>query len=589
MKNKIIFGLVIILTLVFSVFQTGVTNASVNDFKITDFQADYYLDKDSEGRSTLKTVESITADFPEFDQNHGIERAIPQSYDGHSVSLKIQSVKDQNGSDLNYSTNTKNDNLVLRIGNANTYVHGLNTYVITYTQRDVTKFFADTNDDEFYWDVNGTEWAQRFDKVTARLHLSSQITDSLNGKRACYFGVSGSTNQCVTSLSGGTISASVANLNPGENMTIAVGFNANMFSGYELTTWDLIRKYAPIMSVVVSVLILLTLCIMRFTVGRNTPSSRAIIPEYLPPKGVDIIQSSVVAKSAMWIPAAYIDLAVRHKIKIIETQKPSLFLRAKYRFEFITNDGLNEIENDIIMALFGNTPNAGAVYEMNARKTDMKLSRKLDKVYKKAKKMTQVNGYFKSITKIKIIAGCLIVIELVKLLVLFAVSSSASISTWSLIICFLVIPIEFLVGSRRPLSLKGRELYDYLKGLKMYIKIGEEDRLKVLQSPEGAEKTPIDTNDKENLIHLYERVLPYAVLFRQEKGWAKVLGNYYSETGAEPGWYSGSEPFNTVMFVSAVSGFSTNSYAASSYSSSGGSGGGGSSGGGGGGGGGGGW
>ena len=145
----------------------------------------------------------------------------------------------------------------------------------------------------------------------------------------------------------------------------------------------------------------------------------------------------------------------------------------------------------------------------------------------------------------------------------------------------------------KPLSTKGRELYDYLKGLELYIKIGEEQRLKVLQSPEGAEKTPVDVNDKTKLVHLYERVLPYAVLFGQEKGWTKALGEYYEQQNTQPDWYVGHAGFNAVIFSSMMSDFSSgaarSSYSAPSSSSSGGSSGGGFSGGGGGGGGGGGW
>ena len=68
--KKLLYGLFIAAFL--STLNIGVANADVNNFVIRDFQADYYLDKDSEGRSTLKTVELITAEFPDYDQNHGI-------------------------------------------------------------------------------------------------------------------------------------------------------------------------------------------------------------------------------------------------------------------------------------------------------------------------------------------------------------------------------------------------------------------------------------------------------------------------------------------------------------------------------------
>jgi len=171
--KKFIFGLAILLSAF--VLRADYVGASTNDFSISNFKADYYLNKDSEGRSTLKTVEAITAEFPAIDQNHGIERVIPTKYDGHSTSLQIQSIKDENGSDVDYSASSQNDNLVLRIGSSGAYVHGKTNYVIIYTQQDVTKSFSDTNSDEFYWDVNGTGWSQPFDSISATIHVECVV------------------------------------------------------------------------------------------------------------------------------------------------------------------------------------------------------------------------------------------------------------------------------------------------------------------------------------------------------------------------------------------------------------------------------
>src|SRR3546814_13700817 len=74
-------------------------HASVNDFTITNYDIKYELSQDSSGRSVLKTVETITAQFPDYDQNHGIERAIPKTYDGQTVSLKVDWVKKLDGSE----------------------------------------------------------------------------------------------------------------------------------------------------------------------------------------------------------------------------------------------------------------------------------------------------------------------------------------------------------------------------------------------------------------------------------------------------------------------------------------------------------
>ena len=124
-------------------FGAGVSNisaATTQDFSISTYDIVYELAKDAKGRSTLKTVETITAEFPNDDQNHGLERALPNRYDGHPTSLRVESVTDAQGAPLEYATYSSDGLEVLRIGSADTYVHGTKTYRITYTQRDVTRY-----------------------------------------------------------------------------------------------------------------------------------------------------------------------------------------------------------------------------------------------------------------------------------------------------------------------------------------------------------------------------------------------------------------------------------------------------------------
>lgn len=150
--------------------------------------------------------------------------------------------------------------------------------------------------------------------------------------------------------------------------------------------------------------------------------------------------------------------------------------------------------------------------------------------------------------------------------------------------------------SLQPLRLtnKGLALRRYLEGLKYYITVAESERINMLLGPDGAQKNAelhIDARDNRQRVVLYERLLPYAILFGQEKNWSKQLGAYYDETDQQPTWYRGSTSFNAATFGAAMSTFTsaTATYGGGSSSSSGGSSGGGSSGGGGGGGGGGGW
>ena len=121
--------------------------------------------------------------------------------------------------------------------------------------------------------------------------------------------------------------------------------------------------------------------------------------------------------------------------------------------------------------------------------------------------------------------------------------------------------------------------------------MAEADRIKVLQSVKGADTT------HQGVVKIYEKLLPYAAIFRMEKSWLEELSHYYEFADvAAPVWYMGIGAFSAREFSSAMmaansSLSSTITHSTISNSSSGfsGGGGGGFAGGGGGGGGGGGW
>src|SRR5690606_37973918 len=122
-------------------------------FEIASFDAEYFLERDTGGNAMLRTVEQIVAVFPDFDQNRGIERALPREYGNVPLRLNVKGVTDASGSSVNYSLREDGDFTVLRIGDADRYVQGEQTYRIEYTQKDVVRPFGDTGADEFYWDV----------------------------------------------------------------------------------------------------------------------------------------------------------------------------------------------------------------------------------------------------------------------------------------------------------------------------------------------------------------------------------------------------------------------------------------------------
>jgi uncharacterized membrane protein YgcG len=267
---------------------------------------------------------------------------------------------------------------------------------------------------------------------------------------------------------------------------------------------------------------------------------------------------------------------------VYQTREKSLFKAAEYDIEIEKDiSTLKSEEQEILRDIIAKTPVIGDRLALKTLKNNSAVySRTLDND-KKLKKLVRGEYGLREKNEAKralfkttgcVLLGISIVLLNPLLLAAAIVSFVLSYTLW-------------------PLTDKGLDLYRYLKGLELYIKVAEADRIKMLQSPEGAEKTGgIDPNDPAQLVKLYEKVLPYAVLFGQEKEWSKRIGDIYESSGSNPSWYYGTSAFNAAVFSSDMGSFSTAAaYSSASSSSSGGSGGGGFSGGGGGGGGGGGW
>ncbi len=563
---------------------------STQDFTIKSFTADYYLSRDSQRISNLSVTEKIVAEFPSYDQNHGILRAIPQTYQGHDVGLKIDKVVDAGGTKLSYSTDTSNNNLVLKIGDANRYVHGLQEYDITYHMQNVTQKFKDH--DELFWDVNGDQWQQPFGQVSARIHVPADLAGNLQTDKRCYTGTNGSTiSDCTIIAAKGDGGALITittthSLAATETLTYVLGFTPDTFVAYQVPLSQILWWAAGI-----TILGLVPPAFaLRFVIrkwrqyGRDAKGRGTIVPQYLPPKDLSVLGSSEVLKQRFLpasISAQILDLAVRHYFKIYETTEKKLLKdKTSYTVELTkTTTGLKLEEKSVVTMLFGDSPTVGD-------KVD--LSDLSNKLYKKAADLgksidTQLanDGYFVRAPQ----------------------QVFQTYLTWGIVLCVLgfIFPpytlgillagVVVLVSARLmpARTQKGVDMRDYLYGLRDYMKLAEADRLKVLQSPKGELTEKIDVNDTTKLMKLYEKLLPYAMLFGIEREWAKQFADLYNDK--QPDWYNGSSAFNAVYFAGALHSFSTASNATftppSSSSSSGFSGGG--AGGGGGGGGGGGW
>jgi uncharacterized membrane protein len=565
-------------------------HADVNDFVITNFTADETLSK-ADPQGELHIVEHINVNF--HDYNHGILRAIPNSYKKHRLLLRVNNVTSDPGASGTVSKYTQNNNTVLKIGDPDRTITGAHEYVIDYTLRNVITFYNDH--DELFWDINGDGWAQPFEHVSVRLHLPADAQTSRSP--VCYTGTFGSTaHDCAVALvpRQHLLTASTfAPLSGYQTLSIVTGFKKGYFHP---STWqESVGEYGPdIAGFLVALLLpLAPAWLLWFRYGRDPKGKGVIVPEYGPPEGLGPIEVGTLIDfrtDNKDITAAIIDLAIRRYITIIEEKKERKLRKDVTTYSLrLENNGygeLNEFERAIMNALFtGSGP--GELVDLSTQK--YKLNSTATLLRSTVKKSLDTRGYFnaspitlKRIGRALLIGFCMVIGGVIASALDggrgYLIGAIAGLVLAGVCMAFLASRTE-----------KGVAAKEQVEGLKMYLEIAEKDRIKMLQSP-NARYAANTAHEPTRTVELFEKLLPYAMILGVEQQWAKQFENIYR---TPPDWYSGN--WNTFSVVYLVSGLNSGmgqqvNSAFSSPSSSSGSGfGGGGAGGGGGGGGGGGW
>lgn len=590
--------------------------SGVDDFEFASFDAVYELSRDSSGRSALHTVETLVAVFPEYDQNRGIRRALVTGYKGHSTSIDIVSVTDGNGVPRSFDVTGEGEFTMVTIAvPEGQYVHGEQTYVIEYTQSDVTSTETDLADgvtrDEFYWDTNGTGWAQPFGEVSATVRVHADLVPALTGEAVCYYGYEHTTDQCEIDNDGdGEFSATVRDLFSYQNMTLVIAFEPGTFAGAPFWT------YVPILALIAIALVIFGLIyalIVRFVFWRDAKGRGIVIAQYEPPAGLSMmLAANIAGNPKKGMAATIVDLAVQKNLRIIEHDQG---WSKVFGVQKLSSADLAPDEQRVMGALFsinpfsvggllpglknllslgGSTPppesdSGGEVRWLT--KGDTVLGQQVVALTKSIEREAEAGGLRRkpSWRPMLIVVGAMVLAGIL-LLIQTIVGGESEISIITGVVGLNLVPwiAIFAAGiltRRRPLTTKGAELREHLDGLREFIRVAEADRLQMLQSVSGAER--VSTSDTTAIVKIYEKLLPYAVVFGLEKQWAEEIAKYYDTN--PPDWYSGSSGFHVAAFSAGLASLSSNvstSYSGSSgSSSSGGGGGGGSSGGGGGGGG----
>ena len=622
-----------------------VSTAASAEERIRDFHSAIQVSKDG----TLDVTETIRVQVDNVAINHGIFRDFPTRYDGpRGQRVKVGfTLLDTtlDGSPEPNATETLSNGVRIKIGDADRIVPvGEHVYTVHYRANRMLGRFAGF--DELYWNVTGNGWRFPIDRASARITLPAAVNF---GQRSLYTGFQGEKGSAARFVDErpGTIRAeTVAPLEAGQGLSVAVAFPNGVVDAPTQATrlgW-LLADWGPPL---VALGALATLIGFLYTAWRRAgrdPRAGTVVPIFAPPDGLTPSAMRYVTKQNFdnrGFAAALVDAAVKGHVRLVEDDK-GLFSSTKRSIErpaTAAAQPLDAAEQAAIDGLVG--PGETIAMDNENHSTFSSVTKGLSDTYAKRFEGAVFNRNLGwafaavgvwllglSLTAILTIwvegvAGStyFLLSPMVLLAVILVWTGLPAMTKWvgcgvhGLLIVvgglavagsLPAIPMALAAGRWVPIAIAaiglpfalsafawidaptrdGRAMLDRIAGFKQYLSITERDRLDRMQAPE------------DNL-HLFERFLPYAIALEVENRWADRFSAMLAAASAAQGssagfaWYSGSSsPWtDTGGFVSSIgdSLSSAVSSASTAPGSSSGSGGGGSSGGGGGGGGGGGW
>ncbi|MFZ1987497.1 MAG: DUF2207 domain-containing protein [Minisyncoccia bacterium] len=509
------------------------------------------------------------------------------------------------------------------------------SWKITYTLYGAVAFYTDH--DELYWNVfSGLDAPVR--AVEAVIIAPGSISVP---QAQWYLNGSGHT-ESIMRPNEYTFRFVASDFSQGEPATFAAGWQKGLVD--ERAYWQyLVVHYWPYALAAIIGLGSIVFSIWYWFVTEHRQKNPVVVAEYDPPSGIRPAMASLIvtegSTTQMW-PATIIDLAVRGHIHIQEEKGRKLgawfrtighfflltvvgvgacflifgtweenslvaytltiltvmcfvaligfYFRSlssplisnnQYLLQIASTDlsGLREYEKNFLKVLFG--PELTESFSTKEIKKDPEKSQEIFKALKSVgEKLTEetdgeLGAYLPTLTK-KRQGMIAVMFTIVGLTVFLAFFLRVSLYRPYVFLVFSVIfaaaLVAYMLKFESRLTPKGQVLYTHLRGFREYLHTAERYRMQNL-TPE-----------------IFEKYLPYAMIFSVEKEWAKA---FRSITMQPPSWYQGTgggyigstgSSFSSSAFAT---GFSASLSSAFASSGGGASGGGGSAGGGGGGGG----
>ncbi|NYD68333.1 DUF2207 domain-containing protein [Agromyces atrinae] len=260
---------------------------------------------------------------------------------------------------------------------------------------------------------------------------------------------------------------------------------------------------------------------------------RSLVVQYLPERGATVLHDALLAdRRAAAIPAVIISLAVSRRIRILAEPSKS----SPVAVEVEPGATFSAAELAVLEALFGpdHTPSRVRRFSSDRRA----LGRRVRHVLDITDDILVDDGFLArrpTAWPVRLV-GTLGVLGIIACVV-FAIISWGSWLAFGLSLASLALVVAALIVNPKPwrrFTEAAKPHREHLDGLRQYMTLAEADRLKMLQSPSGAERIAPSTASTtstgstagdaalERLV-LTERLLPYALIFGLSAEWMAEL------------------------------------------------------------------
>ncbi len=505
-------------------FNESIDSNNLTTEHIKSFDALITIKKDG----LVEVKETIVYDFGQLEK-HGIFRTLPfikTNSDGKKFKLDFSnfSVRDENNKSYMFSKTIEGEKIKLKIGDPNKKITGVHTYIINYQVSGAITYFSDR--DELYWNVTGNDWKVVIEKTRVTIILPDQLKqEEISGK--CYIGAYGSSEtNCEINQDKNKITFnSLKLLGKNEGMTIVIGFPIDIIAYVEpkeiVSFWN--SFFGKLAKIAIGLLILIWYVFLPIYIiykwwktGRDPKTTIGITTAwYDPPKTPDGKRFLTPAEVGVLgdetvdlkdISATIVDLARRGYLKIEERKKEDFWLVRKN----LSEDKLLTFEKLLLEKFFKN--------KKEIRLKNEHLYEEVEEIKKSLYEQTVTDGLFpKNPSSVRLD---------------YYLISVLAILTFNLILAF----VAFVFGRVMPRkTLDGVNAFNVAKSLKNFL---------------SSQKRQLEFQADKQM--MFERLLPYAIVFGVEKIWAKKFENLNLK---QPDWYSSYSltRFNSLVLANSLS------------------------------------